>query len=250
MTNLEELTQLNISEVINPSLAILAAFLVVPGFIAMKTYDLTVASERRNFGNSLIEVFSFSLVNLVIWSFIPLLIDLRTFPENHPIITYLGALFIILVSPVGLSTFFRKLLDLGIFGFLSPEPTGWDGFFSKGNSGWILCHLKDEEQTAVGGYFGRNSVASSHPHKQQVYIEAMYEIDQEDYSFGDRVEQTQGAIISAEDCYFVELFEEELDGSEEDGGTHTEAQGLYPYLKFGTGHAPERGERGEAQREA
>lgn len=246
MTNLEQLVQFNISEALNPSLAILAAFLVVPGFIAMKTYDLTVASERRNFGNSLIEVFSFSLVNLVIWSWVPLTLDLRTFPENYPIVTYLGALFIILISPVVLSTVFRKLLDQQIFGFLSPEPTGWDGFFSKGKSGWILCHLKDEEQTAIGGYFGRSSVASSHPNKQQVYIEAMYEIDQEDYSFGERVEQTQGAIISAEDCYFVELFEEELDGSEEDRGTHAKAEGLYPYLKFGTGHAPERRKRGEA----
>lgn len=218
MSSLEQLMSLRLSELIDPAVVVLAVFVVVPGFLAMKTYDLTVPSERRNFGNSLIEVFSFSLINLVAWSWLLLFVDLRTFPEDRPLITYALSVVIILVSPVVLAVLLRKVLDAQQLGFLVPSPTGWDGFFSRRERCWVLFHLKDEEGTVVGGFFGPDSVASSHPNKQQVYVEEMYRVDQETYEFGEKVEQTRGAIISAEDCYFVELYKEEPDGTQENGG--------------------------------
>lgn len=210
MTELEGLLNAKLSGVLNPTVLVLAVFFVVPGFIAMKVYDLTIAAERRNFGNSLIEVVSFSLINLLLWSWLLLVIDVSTFPYNHPWWSYFLTILVAVISPIGLAVLFRKLLDWRLLRniLLDPSPTGWDAFFSRREPCWILFHLKDDNKTVVGGYFGVESVASSHPYKQQVYVEELWRIDQDTYAFLERVDRTRGAIISVEECRFIELYEE------------------------------------------
>jgi len=209
MKQLENLLNVNLSGLLNPTVLVLAVFLVVPGFIAMKVYDLTTAAERRNFGNSLIEVISFSLINLFLWSWLLLLpFNVEKFPAKHPVWTYLIVVGIVIVSPFVLAILFRKLLDLKLLSniILDPSPTGWDGFFRKREPCWLLFRLKDEKGTAVGAYFGEESVASSHPNKQQVYVEKLYLVDQGTHEFLNEVDRTCGGIISAEECLYVEIF--------------------------------------------
>jgi len=211
MTQLEGLLNVKMSGILSPTVLVLAVFFVIPGFIAMKVYDLTIAAERRNFGNALIEVVSFSLINLLLWSWLLLVIDVSKFPAARPGKTYILVLVITIISPIALAILFRKFLDSGILRsmILDPSPTGWDGFFRKRESCWILFRLKDDENTVVGGYFGAESVASSHPHKQQVYVEKLYLVDQETHEFLAEVDRSRGGIISAEDCHYVEIFKEE-----------------------------------------
>ena len=210
MPQLESLLNVKMSGVLNPTVLVLAVFFVIPGFIAMKVYDLTIAAERRNFGNSLIEVVSFSLINLLLWVWLLLLIDVKRFPADHPVWTYLIVLVIVIFSPIVLAALFRKILDSRLLRYiiLDPSPTGWDGFFRKREPCWLLFRLKDDNKTVVGGYFGVESVASSHPHKQQVYVEKLYLVDQETHEFLDEVDRTRGGIISADECLYVEIFRE------------------------------------------
>jgi hypothetical protein len=211
MTELEGLLNARMSGILSPSVLILAAFFIVPGFIAMKVYDLTVATERRNFGNSLIEVVSFSLLNLLLWSWLLLLIDVKTFPFDHPWWTYVLTILVTVLSPLGLAILFRKTLDWPLLRgiLLDPSPTGWDAFFDRREPCWILFHLKDDDNTAVGGYFGLESSASSYPYKQQAYVQELWRVDQDTYQFLKKVDRTRDGIISAEECRFIELFEEE-----------------------------------------
>lgn len=210
MTQLEGLLNARLSGILSPTVLVLAVFFVVPGFIAMKVYDLTVAAERRNFGNSLIEAVSFSLINLLVWSWLLILVDVGTFVVDHPWWSYFITIVIAILSPIILAILFRKLLDSKLLRstVLDPSPTGWDGFFRRREPCWILFRLKDDDKTVVGGYFGTESVASSHPYKQQVYVEQLWRVDQNTHEFLDRVDRTLGAIISAEECYFIELYEE------------------------------------------
>ncbi len=208
---LEGLANAKLSGLLNPTVLMLAVFFVVPGFIAMKIYDLTTPSERRNFGNSLIEVVSFSLLNLLLWSWILLLIDVRTFAYDYPVWSYMLVLLVAVLSPAVLAIGFRKLLDSKFLGsiLLDPSPTGWDGFFRRRESCWVLFHLKDDAKTVIGGYYGPYSVASSHPHKQQVYVEEVWKVEQDTHEFLEMVDRTRDAIISAEECFYIELYEEE-----------------------------------------
>ena len=139
MTELENLLNVSMSGILNPTVLVLAIFFVIPGFIAMKIYDLTIAAERRNFGNSLIEVVSFSLVNLLLWAWLLLLIDVREFPAEHPVWAYLLILVVVIFSPVVLAILFRKFLDSRFLRstILDPSPTGWDGFFRKREPCWV-----------------------------------------------------------------------------------------------------------------
>ena len=210
MTGLENLLNTEMSGILSPTVLVLAVFFVIPGFLAMKVYDLTIAAERRNFGNSLIEVVSFSLINLLVWSWLVLLVDIRDFANDHPALAYLLVVVTVIVSPILLAILFRKFLDTKFLRstVLDPSPTGWDGFFRKQEPCWILFRLKSNGPV-VGGYFGLESVASSHPYRQQVYVEKLYRVDQSTHEFLEEVDRTRGGIISAEECSYIEIFREE-----------------------------------------
>jgi hypothetical protein len=45
-----------LKEVLSPDALTLFLFFVAPGFFAIQFYDMIVSSERRNFGESLIQV--------------------------------------------------------------------------------------------------------------------------------------------------------------------------------------------------
>lgn len=211
---------------LTPATLTLFLFFVVPGFVSIKVYDLLVPSEQRNFGNSIIEVIGFSIINLLPWSLILALmnwlpgqrvINVRSvvnevsslrfdlLPEEYAVL--IGALF---VSPALLTfVFFLSLSSPRFRKFVSlprQHPTGWDHFFNPKEPCWILFHLKNEQK--VGAYYGSKSSASVFPHVQQVYVEELYEVNKEG-KWGDKpYPGTKGAIITREDCNVIELFTE------------------------------------------
>ena len=58
------------AELLNTDTLTLFLFFVVPGFIAMRVYDLNVPSERRNFGEALVDVTSYSVFNLALFGWL------------------------------------------------------------------------------------------------------------------------------------------------------------------------------------
>lgn len=193
------------TDVLSANALVLFLFFVVPGFVSIKVYDLLVPSERRDFGNALIEVVSYSMLNLSVWFWIPLGLDVARFQAQNPFCFYVLLVIVLLVSPVALAILFRWLLDTELLRgkVLHPSPTGWDYFFGRGEPCWILFHLKNEQR--IGGYYGGNSLASSFPNMQQIYVEQLWRVD-ENARFTERVEGTMGGIIKVEDCDFIELY--------------------------------------------
>ena len=181
---------------------------VVPGFVAIKAHDLMVPAARRNFSESIIEVISYSMINLAVLFWAVSLLHQDEFPGEYPFWYFLGMFGVLFVGPVLLavaSRYARQSRWLGRF-LLHPAPTAWDYFFDKREHMWVLCHLKDGRM--VGGIYSSNSSTSSYPHKQDIYIQEMWKTDKNG-RFTERVAQTRGLLVRAEECYFVEFFRPE-----------------------------------------
>jgi hypothetical protein len=126
--------------------------------------------------------------------------------EARPLV-FLGILLMALVaSPIFLALITVHILSSKrLRGWTRhPIPTAWDHFFGRGQPCWMLFRLKNG--TAVGGYFGPGSFASSFPHGRDVYLEQAWVVDQTG-EFEQVVEGTAGVLVSMDDCVLVEFFE-------------------------------------------
>ena len=189
------------------TLETLSLFLVfvVPGFVAIKAHDLMVPAARRNFGDSIIEVISYSMLNLALLFWAVGLLHRDGFSAAHPFWYSLGMFGVLFVGPVLLAVASRWVRQSRWFGrfLLHPAPTAWDYFFDKREHLWVLCHLKDGRM--VGGIYSGDSTTSSHPYDKDIYIQEMWRTDKEG-RFTEPVPQSRGLLVRAEDCWFVEFF--------------------------------------------
>ncbi len=187
---------------------ILFLVFVVPGFVAIKAHDLMIPAPRRNLSESIIEVVSYSMINLALLFWAIILLHRNSFPEKHPFWYFAGMFAILFLCPVLLavaSRYVRQSKLLGRF-LLHPAPTAWDHFFAKREHLWVLCHLKDGRM--VGGIYSGESSVSSYPHPQDIYIEEMWKTDEQG-RFTNPVPQTRGLLVRAEECRFIEFFRPE-----------------------------------------
>lgn len=178
---------------------------VVPGFVSLKVYDLFVPTEKRNLKDSMIEIVSYSMINLALmsWALIPM--SREGFAEIHPVRLSIGILATSLVMPTVLaygfyrfrvSKFAKPLL-------LHPMPLAWDYFFGQKRRWWIIFHLKNGVD--VGGIFGDVSFASAYPRPQEVYVEQVWRVDEKG-RFVEKLETSAGMIIRAGECDLIEFF--------------------------------------------
>lgn len=181
---------------------------VVPGFVAMAVYDLLVPSARRESGKSMLEVASYSMVNLAITSWlIPWLIRKDVVTER-PALFAIGVFFVLAVSPV--------LLAIGVYRLRTtrfatqwvhhPMPSGWDFFFAKRKPCWVVFHLKNG--MSVGGYFGLDSHASSFPVEPEVYVQDVWRMDERG-RFAENIAGNAGMVVRYADCSLMEFYRTE-----------------------------------------
>jgi len=70
----------------------------------------------------------------------------------------------------------RRWLDLIGINLVHPTPTAWDWWFKQPHWRWIIITLKDG--TTFKGYYGPDSFASSDPAERDVFVEKIYEVDE------------------------------------------------------------------------
>ena len=88
---------------------VLFVILFIPGFIAIKVYDLLVPSERRDFSKSLFEVIGYSCLNFAALSWLIILIHSGSFHVRHKAWYFIFLFFIIFIVPVLWPIFLLKL---------------------------------------------------------------------------------------------------------------------------------------------
>lgn len=197
----------------NDLLAIDAAtlfFLLVPGFVAIKVYDLLVPAAPRSWNESLGEAVGFGAINLSLFGWVIHLGE----DSAHPVVAYLTLAFVVLVAPALLAVTTRAVRGLrALRGWLvHPTPTAWDDFFGRAPNVWVLCHLKSGAK--IGGFFGQESFASGFPAPAELYIEKVWRVSPTG-EFETFVERTAGLLVRREECELIEFFAKEpTDGRE------------------------------------
>ena len=84
-----------------------------------------------------------------------------------------------------------------------PYPTAWDWFFERRERVFVLVQLKNGSR--LGGYYGFQSYASSFPTEGDIYLEAVYRVD-EDGKFKEPMNGSRGVIIRKDQYDLIEFF--------------------------------------------
>ncbi|HDO1383462.1 TPA: DUF6338 family protein [Aeromonas veronii] len=175
---------------------------VMPGFIAIKAYELfAVASERKSTSEQLIDAVSYSCINYVIWLPVVYAIESGELRNVHFWLYVLFYFTVLFVSPVAISYLWVKV-RIGRFK-QHPIQRPWDYVFSSLEPHWVLVTLKSGEK--IGGYYGPNSFASSSPAPEQIFLQSSWVIN-EDEGFERVKETTAGILILSSEILYLEFY--------------------------------------------
>jgi hypothetical protein len=185
----------------------LSVFLLffIPGFISLKVYKLAIASEKIDFSSSIFEAVAFSCLNYAFFSWLILIIDEENFLDNHFTSFIILTLLILFAAPLLWPFAIIWLMRRSWFKrfILSPFKSPWDYFFEKRESCWVIVHFKNGAR--IGGVYGQNSFSSAYPHKEQIYLEELWELEGE-RNFIKKTERTNGVMILNEEIKFIEFY--------------------------------------------
>lgn len=206
-----------------PEILVLLLFLLVPGFVIIRVFDALHPGRRHTSGHQIIDVGIWSVANLAVW-FLPAIILIQHAPRLSYWLYHLLLFVLIMVgvfaTPLLLAYILHRLERRGTLKNLVAEDTSTpsDWVFSGSAEDHYHVRFHRKEGKDLGGYFGKNSFASSTANGQEIYVEEVWRLD-EDGRFIERVEGTRGAIVNTEDCELIEFFEpsEARDGGTLDG---------------------------------
>lgn len=168
---------------------------------------LFVPGERRDFSKSFLEAMGYSALNFALLSWLIFLIHKKQLYESHEVWYFFLIFIIMFVAPV-LWTFllirlrsWRRVAKYVVHPIQKP----WDYVFGKGESHWIIVHLKDGRR--IGGKYHdrKKSFVSSAPADEQIYLEEVWKLDSEG-SFIKPVERSAGVIVLRDEILAVEFF--------------------------------------------
>lgn len=181
---------------------------VVPGFVTMKVHDLLWPPKARKFSDALIEIVSYSMLNLAALFWLVQILKEPGFKEAHPLRYTGGMLIVVALAPALWAFLSRSIRVSSWFQRYSPHPTpsAWDYFFRKRESAWVLLHLKSGKM--LGGFFHTSSFASSYPEDPEIYFEEVWRVDGEG-RFKEKIPLTNGALVRMSECTHFEFFRQE-----------------------------------------
>lgn len=177
---------------------------IVPGFIAIKTYNFLYPSNIK-FSEQVVDAVSYSSINYALW-IVPSFYAYKYYINTGGFFV-LGALAVVVlfISPVGLAFFWKWIREVKYFQKFAVHPIGkpWDYYFSKKKTGWVIVNMNSGKK--LGGSYGVNSFSSSYPHEEQIYIDEEWVINADD-GFERVVEQSEGIIIFLKDAESVSFY--------------------------------------------
>ena len=188
------------------------AFFVLPGAISMYFFNLLVAHKDRLLKDRILEAICFSLLNFAICFWPIQFLFQNGFIEEYQFWAWLLVLATLVVAPAIWPFAAHRILRFAERKkLISPRSrTAWDDFFASHPSGiWVQVVLTDGR--VVGGIFGRDSFASSYPEPGHIFIQELWNIDDQ----GRFVEQeigSPGILLRPDDYWYVKVFSGEENG--------------------------------------
>ena len=190
------------------ALALFLAFFI-PGFLARKIYGLIIATGDQDFGKLLPEVVAYSAIHYAVFGW---LIFLPVNPFWHAVLAYVVVLVLPIVEgPAVLLARdwnrYRRLLNpvKALRMMQRPDPTPWDTIFSGQTPVMLRIRLKNDKW--VGGIMGENSLSSTYPNPEQLYISQAFDFDDsgemEVSSLADNGDK--GILVSGAEISYIEI---------------------------------------------
>ncbi|MEX2430401.1 MAG: DUF6338 family protein [Dehalococcoidia bacterium] len=183
-------------------LFILAVF---PGLVSTAIYRLLMPARAVEWGNAVLQGLFYSTVNAALGLPVLLFLIVGYDPLTNPLRYSVAAIWLLLVAPI-----LWTLLLIGVFRIPTvaqriqiPYPTAWDAYFNRRQRGFILVHLSNGE--LLGGYWGPNSYAGAFPNDGDLYLEAVYQIDDAG-KFADPIAYTRGVLLRKDAYSYLEFF--------------------------------------------
>ena len=156
---------------------------LVPGLVVLFVRSQFVTGRRPSHSAAALSYFTLSVIYYAL-----------TLPLLHLALSTTGTwyaqlaawILLILVGPAGLGlllglnvqkNWLRRILQRFGLKVVHPIPTAWDWKFGRSGYEWVLVTLKDG--TRFGGFCGPESFMSSDPGERDIYIQWIYEIDDE-----------------------------------------------------------------------
>jgi len=187
-------------DLLNEDTLWLVVMFLIPGFVALKAYSLLVPSEPRDWPGSVLEIFTYGMVNFGlffwVWGFALAHTGFWANVLRVVFLFVLPAILALVVHRILCSDRLRPWV-------IHPTPTGWDHFFGKGEPCWVLFRLKTGEM--IGGFYGTESLASSYPQMPDIFVEEVWKVD-DTGKFEKKIDRTEGMYVSMSECRLVEFF--------------------------------------------
>lgn len=178
---------------------------VVPGLISMHVYRLLMPARAMDRAQAILQGLFYSSLNFVLLLPLLVLVHQPGYADRSPVVYWSVVLGALLVMPVLCPLLLRAAFK---WKWLSrriqlPYPTAWDFCFDLREPAFVLVHLSDG--SLIGGYWGPNSYAGAFPNDGDIYLEAIYRVDEEG-RFGDAIPHTRGLLLRKDQYSYIELF--------------------------------------------
>ena len=177
---------------------------IVPGFIALSVRSQFITG--RILSENKVSLLSYLTISVIYGALVLPFIDPELIGESRLIwfvLVFVGPIFIGLLLGLNVQKdLVRRLLNwFGLYP-VHAIPTAWDWKFSSTPEQWVLVTLKDG--TRFGGFYGAQSFTSSSPDERDMYIQWVYDIDEDGtWSVPD---SENGLLIAAGEIRTIEFW--------------------------------------------
>ncbi|WP_277623049.1 DUF6338 family protein [Burkholderia seminalis] len=190
----------------------LAVLFLIPGFVCMKTYSI-FNGERLDASKALVDALAYSCLIYAAFSWAIYWVQTigrYQLPLFCYVVFWTAILFLV---PAGGAVSWFFLRRTRWMASLLPHPLGkaWDYVFSRREPSYVIITLTSGKR--VGGAYGGDSFASSYPYDEQIYVEEVWDLDEEQ-GFSQRHVRSRGMLISAnniESIEFIGLYDDGQD---------------------------------------
>ena len=187
---------------------------IIPGFISQYIIGSSIPRRHQSANGVLLEAILFSCINYALFGW-PLLLAPGVYPkliEQHAVWVLVGWATVLLITPIGIGLIFSWLINkqklTGLYGLLGlrytdPIPRAWDYYFGQRKQGWVRVTFNDG--TMIAGFLGTQSFASSFPSPEDLYLEKVYQIDENGVLSDEPLPGSGGVWIQGNQIKFMEF---------------------------------------------
>jgi hypothetical protein len=194
----------------SPGGALAFLVLIAPGFVALRTMEMLISSERRKAADAIIDIVLFSVVTDTIWGFLLSFAHVRSLTQVPLGVQVALLVLIVFVTPVALTMLYvrvrRWLTERR--GGIDLEAKPWDLAFHRyfaNDPVQIVLTLAGGRK--IGGFYQKPSAASGFPVPEQLYIKDVYSVDETSGRLIGRIENHRGLLVDKSSVETIEFFD-------------------------------------------